>query len=65
MARTARRHDMGKIEALMHSRRFWLAVAGVAAVAFNETVGIPEENVLSIAAIVIAWILGDSVRKTS
>lgn len=53
-----------KAVSLISSRRFLLALAGVAAVAFNETLGISEEQVMQVSGIVISWIIGDSVRKT-
>lgn len=55
---------MAKITALLRSRRFWLAVAGVAAVALGETIGLDEQKTLEIAGIIIAWVLGDSIRET-
>jgi hypothetical protein len=55
---------MQKLAALIRSRRFLLAVAGVAAIAMDDVLGISQEETLQVAAIVIAWIIGDSVRKT-
>jgi hypothetical protein len=55
---------MDKITNLFKSRRFWTAVVAVAAVSMNETLGLEEKEVIAIGAIVIAWILGDSVRST-
>ena len=56
---------MNKLEAVLHSRRFWLAVAGVA-VALSEELGvsIPAETIQQIVLMFAAWIIGDSVRKT-
>jgi len=54
-----------KITALLKSRRFWIALAGVVAIVFNDQLGIPEEEVNKVAAIVIAWVLGDSYRQTT
>jgi len=56
---------MSKTESLIHSRRVWLAVAGVA-IAFSEELGlsIPPETIEQIVMIIAAWIIGDSLRKT-
>lgn len=54
-----------KIEALFISRRFWAAVAGMVVVVAEEMgLGISPDTVYQIAAILIAWILGDSLHKT-
>ena len=55
-----------KIQALLQSRRFWIAVAGVLAVT-TESLGVTTLNSDQIQNIVLlcaSWILGDSVRKT-
>lgn len=56
---------MSKLESVFHSRRVWMAVAGVA-VALSEELGvsIPAETIQQIVLMFAAWILGDSVRKT-
>jgi len=53
-----------KLTSLVKSRRFWISVAGVAAVVLNETFGISDQEVFEVAGIVIAWVIGDSLRKT-
>lgn len=55
---------MPKIKALFQSRRFWLSLTAVIAIVFNEAFGIPESQVMEIATIVIAWVIGDSIRAT-
>ena len=57
---------MNKLESVFHSRRVWLAIAGVA-VALSEELGvsIPAETIQQIVLIFGAWIIGDSVRKTA
>ena len=55
-----------KIQALLQSRRFWVAVAGVLAVT-TESLGITTlntEQVQNIVLLCASWIVGDSVRKT-
>jgi hypothetical protein len=55
-----------KIQALLQSRRFWVAVAGVVAVA-TESLGVTtlsSDQIQNIVLLCASWILGDSVRKT-
>ena len=55
-----------KIQALLQSRRFWVAVAGVLAVT-TESLGVTTLNSDQIQNIVLlcaSWIVGDSLRKT-
>jgi hypothetical protein len=55
-----------KIQALLQSRRFWVAVAGVLAVT-TESLGITtlnSEQIQNIVLLCASWIIGDSVRKT-
>ena len=56
---------VSKLESVFHSRRVWLAVAGVA-VALSEELGlsIPPETIQQIVLMFAAWIVGDSLRKT-
>ncbi len=56
---------MSKLDSAIHSRRVWMAIAGVA-VALSEELGvsIPAETIQQIVLMFAAWILGDSVRKT-
>jgi hypothetical protein len=53
-----------KFGALLKSRRFWIALFGAVGVAVNELWGISPGTTEPIAAIAIAWIVGDSLRKT-
>jgi hypothetical protein len=55
-----------KIQALLQSRRFWVAVAGVVAVA-TESLGVTtlsSEQIQNIVLLCASWIVGDSLRKT-
>ena len=47
----------------LKSRKLWMAVAGAALVVLNEGLGlnIPEDAVLALAGIIIAYILGQGV----
>tara|TARA_R110002012_G_scaffold237183_4_gene410928 strand:- start:454 stop:627 length:174 start_codon:yes stop_codon:yes gene_type:complete len=53
-----------KLKAVVKSRRFWTAVGSVVVICLNEVLGIPEETANTVAAIAVAWIIGDSVRPT-
>ena len=55
-----------KLLALLKSRRFLVAVVGVAAVVSSDVFGVKldTEQVIAVASIAIAWIVGDSVRET-
>lgn len=55
-----------KLKALVASRRFWVAAAGLAAVVSSEIFGytLDTEQVVAIATIIVAWIVGDTVRET-
>ncbi len=55
-----------KFLSLLKSRRFLVAVAGVVAVVSSDVFGVSlnTEQVVGVASIVIAWIVGDSVRET-
>lgn len=55
-----------KIQALLQSRRFWVAIAGVVAVA-TESLGVTtlsSEQIQNIVLLCASWIVGDSLRKT-
>ncbi len=55
-----------KIQALLQSRRFWVAVAGVVAVA-TESLGVTtlsSDQIQNIVLLCASWIVGDSLRKT-
>ena len=56
---------MSKLEAVFHSRRVLLAIAGIV-VSLSEEFGvsIPAETIQQIVLMFAAWIIGDSVRKT-
>ncbi len=50
----------------MKSRRFWVAAAGLAAVVGQEAFGVQldTDQLVAVATIVVAWIVGDTVRET-
>ena len=55
-----------KVKSLLKSRRFWVATVGFASVIASELVGIEldQEQIIGIVTVVVAWVIGDSVRIT-
>ena len=56
---------MNKVQALFVSRRFWVAVAGVAFVALDGLgLGLTEDQITNVFIVGASWIVGDSIRAT-
>jgi uncharacterized membrane protein len=57
---------MIKVQELMKSRRFWVAVSGVVLVVGNEGLGLKltEDQVTLVVTMLASWVVGDSFRKT-
>ena len=53
-----------KLKSLLKSRRFWTAMGTVLTVVLQDTLGIPETTAMSIVAVGVSWIVGDSLRVT-
>lgn len=55
-----------KLKSLLVSRRFWAAVGGVASVFAAEyfNIELDVEQLVAIATMISAWIVGDTVRPT-
>ena len=55
-----------KIKSLLTSRRFWVSAVGLVAVCSSEVLGIEldTEQIVGVATIVVAWVIGDTVRET-
>jgi len=55
-----------KVEAMLRSRRFWVAAAGVFTVVASDVFGVEleVEQIVSLTTIVSAWIIGDTIRVT-
>lgn len=47
---------------LFKSKRFWAAIASVAAVALADRLPLSEQQITDIVMVVAAWIVGDSLR---
>ncbi len=55
---------MTKIRALFASRRFYAAVLGCVAVVLQEALGMEQQTATTLATLIAAWILGDSLKET-
>lgn len=57
---------MSKWKSLLTSRRFWVSAVGLVAVAASDVFGIElnQEQMVGIVTIVVAWVIGDTVRET-
>lgn len=57
---------MAKVKSLLTSRRFWVAGIGLAAVVSSELFGVElnHDQLLSVTSIVVAWVVGDTIRET-
>ena len=53
-----------KLLALFSSRRFWAAFSGIAVSLMQEKLGVTPEVATQIVAVLIAWIVGDSLKTT-
>lgn len=58
-------HSGTKLQSLFNSRRFWVAISGLAVVfAKHWNVDIPDDTIKEVVLIAGAWIVGDSLRRT-
>ena len=56
---------LSKIQSLIGSRRFWVAVGGVLFVVFDGLgIGLTAEHINHVVLIAGAWIVGDSLRAS-
>lgn len=57
---------MSKWKSLATSRRFWVSAIGLSAVLASETMGVElnQDQLLGVVTIVVAWVIGDTVRET-
>lgn len=57
---------MSKVKSLFRSRRFWASAVGLAAIVSSEVFGyeMNVEQVVGVVSIVIAWVVGDTLRET-
>ena len=55
-----------KLKSLFTSRRFWVAGIGLVTVVSSELFGIhlDHDQLMSVAGIVVAWVIGDTIRET-
>jgi hypothetical protein len=52
------------MQELIKSKRFWVAVAGIAASLLKDVLPINEQQITEIVMVLAAWIVGDSLRAT-
>lgn len=57
---------MSKWKSLLTSRRFWVSAIGLVSVVAADVLGVDlnQEQMLGIVTIVVAWVIGDTVRET-
>jgi uncharacterized membrane protein len=57
---------MNKWKSLLTSRRFWVSTVGLVSVVASEALGVElnQEQLIGIVTIVVAWVIGDTVRET-
>lgn len=55
-----------KLKALVQSRRFWVAVAGIITVMGNDLglFNLTQDQVTNVVLLCASWVVGDSIRKT-
>ncbi len=52
------------MQVILQSKRFWLSVASVVAIAIKDYLPLTDEQVQQIVLAIGAWIIGDSLRST-
>ena len=56
---------VNKIQALVISRRFWVAVGGVVFVGFDVLgLGLSQDQAQNVTIVLASWIFGASIRST-
>lgn len=54
-----------KVRSMLLSRRFLTAVTAVAVIFTQDILGLDSHQATTVAGIIAAWIVGDSINKTS
>ena len=55
---------MPKLTALIKSRRFWAAIAGLAVV-LADPLGLDPQTMQDTVMLIAVWIVGDSIKSTA
>jgi hypothetical protein len=57
---------MEKWKALLTSRRFWVSAVALSSIVASEAFGITlnQEQLVGFVTIVVAWVIGDTIRET-
>ncbi len=58
------KRSSGTMQIILQSKRFWLTVASVIAVAAKDYLPLTEEQIQQIVLALGAWVIGDSLRST-
>jgi hypothetical protein len=55
-----------KVKSLLSSRRFWVSAVGLVGVCSSELfdVTLDVEQIVGVVTIVVAWVIGDTLRVT-
>ncbi len=53
-----------KLKSLLTSRRFWASMSGILVTWLQERLGLSPEAAQQIVAVLVAWIIGDSLAQT-
>lgn len=54
-----------KLSALIRSRRFWVAIAGVVVVVTDAfALPVSGDGVMAVTLLLASWIVGDSIKST-
>ena len=53
-----------KYTAALKSRRLQAVIAGILVVLLQDGLGLSEQTTLEIVALIVAWVVGDSITKT-
>jgi hypothetical protein len=52
------------MQIILRSKRFWLTVASVVAVAIKDYLPLTDDQIQQIVLAIGAWVVGDSLRAT-
>lgn len=57
---------MTKVKSLLVSRRFWVSAVGLASVVASDLLNVQlnQDQIIGVVTIVVAWVIGDTVRET-
>jgi len=58
--------NMSKVKSLLVSRRFWVSAVGLVSVIASDLLDVQlnQDQIIGVVTIVVAWVIGDTVRET-